>query len=77
MTTAAAERRAPRRFLGEIEAPKSDYDTHCNASFMGMYRLKFRAPVFFGKPFMGLLSSHMVINKKSYKHHRSVFTLWV
>lgn len=72
MTTAAAGWKAPLRFLEETEAPKSDYDTHCNACFMGMYGLKFHTPILFGKPFMGLLSSHTIISKKSYKRHRNI-----
>ena len=63
MTAAGAEPREPLRFLeGETEAPKSDYDTRCSACFVGLYGLKFHATVLFEKPFMGLLSSHKIVN---------------
>lgn len=37
MAAAGAEPRAPLRFLeGETEAPKSDYNTHSSACFVGL-----------------------------------------
>lgn len=73
MTAAGAELRAPLWFLeGETEAPKSDYDTLCSACFMGLYGLKFHATVFFEKPFMGLLSSHKIVNKEKVTNIKEV-----
>lgn len=68
-TAAGAELRALLRILeGETEGSKSHYNTCCSACFVALYGLKFHMPVFFKKPFMGLLSSHRKLGK-GYKHH--------
>lgn len=64
MTAASAEPRAPLSFPGqETEVPKAD-DTRCSACLMALHRLKFHTPVFFEKPFMGLLGSCKIVNQE-------------